>query len=68
MEDKLTDRERRVMKLRYGLEDYKPRTLEEVGEIFDLSRERIRQLEKRALEKLRGDEELADRKRRPSVG
>jgi RNA polymerase primary sigma factor len=62
MEEKLTDRERRVLMLRYGLEDYKPRTLEETGKVFDLSRERIRQLENRALEKLQVDEELANYK------
>lgn len=50
--EKLSDREKQIIKLRYGLEDYKPRTLEEVGNIFDLSRERIRQLQERALKKL----------------
>jgi len=60
MEEKLTDRERRVLKLYYGVEDYQPRTLAEVGEIFGLSRERIRQLRERALEKLREDKELAE--------
>lgn len=53
MKDRLSDRERRVIKLYYGFEDYKPRTLEEVGEVFKLSRERIRQLRDRALDKLR---------------
>ena len=56
MEEELTDRERRVLKLRFGLEDYQPRTLAEVGEVFDLSRERIRQLQEQALEKLRKPE------------
>lgn len=60
MEEKLSDRERRVIRLRYGLEDYQPSTLEEVGEIFDLSRERIRQIQNRALEKLAAEEELAE--------
>lgn len=59
LEEKLSDRERRIVKLYYGIEDYKPRTLEEVSEVFDLSRERIRQLRDRALEKLAADEELA---------
>lgn len=59
MEEKLSDRERRVIKLYYGVEDYKPRTLPEVGEVFDLSRERIRQLRDRALEKLARDQKLA---------
>ncbi|MEF8798898.1 MAG: sigma-70 family RNA polymerase sigma factor [Candidatus Bipolaricaulota bacterium] len=56
MEEELTDRERRIVKLRYGLEDYQPRTLDEVGKVFDLSRERIRQLQNRALDKLRSSE------------
>ena len=49
----LTDKEKRIIILRYGLEDSYPRTLEEIGEIFNLSRERIRQIETKALEKLR---------------
>ena len=49
----LTDREKQILRLRYGLGDGRSRTLEETGEIFDLSRERIRQLQQRALEKLR---------------
>lgn len=52
MEKALTDRERRIIKLRYGLDDYKPRTLNEVGKVFDISRERVRQLQDRAIEKL----------------
>ncbi len=58
MEEELTDRERRVLRLRYGLEDHQPRTLKEVSEVFDLSQEMIRQLQDRALEKLTGDERL----------
>lgn len=58
MEEELTDRERRVLKLRYGLEDHRTRTLEEVGDVFDLSRERIRQLQNRALEKLRSSKRV----------
>jgi len=50
----LTDRERRVLKLRFGLDDGRPRTLEEVGKEFDVTRERIRQIEAKALRKLRG--------------
>ena len=49
----LSDREARVLSLRYGLFDGKERTLEEVGQIFDVTRERIRQIEANALRKLR---------------
>ena len=49
----LTDRERRVLLLRFGLEDGRARTLEEVGKEFNVTRERIRQIEAKALRKLR---------------
>ncbi|MBQ9016502.1 MAG: RNA polymerase sigma factor RpoD [Firmicutes bacterium] len=49
----LTDREQKVLKLRYGLGDGRARTLEEVGREFDVTRERIRQIEAKALRKLR---------------
>lgn len=49
----LTDREREVLKLRFGLADGSPHTLEEVGSIFKVTRERIRQIEAKALKKLR---------------
>ncbi len=49
----LTEREQKVLKLRFGLEDGRPRTLEEVGKQFDVTRERIRQIEAKALRKLR---------------
>lgn len=49
----LTDRERKVMRLRFGLEDGRARTLEEVGREFGVTRERIRQIEMKALKKLR---------------
>lgn len=49
----LPEREREVIYLRFGLRDGKHRTLEEVGEYFDVTRERIRQIERKALEKLR---------------
>ena len=51
--DTLTDRERRVLMLRFGLKDGKSRTLEEVGKEFNVTRERIRQIEAKALRKLR---------------
>ena len=49
----LTEREEKVIKLRFGLEDGKSRTLEEVGQMFGVTRERIRQIEAKALRKLR---------------
>ena len=51
--DTLTDREKQVLTLRFGLQDGKARTLEEVGKFFRLTRERIRQIEAKALRKLR---------------
>ena len=51
--DSLEGREQRVIRLRFGLEDGRPRTLEEVGSEFGLTRERIRQIEAHALRKLR---------------
>ncbi|MDO4459556.1 MAG: RNA polymerase sigma factor RpoD [Clostridia bacterium] len=49
----LTEREEKVLRLRFGLEDGRPRTLEEVGKEFNVTRERIRQIEAKALRKLR---------------
>ncbi len=49
----LTDREQQVLRLRFGLDDGHPRTLEEVGQVFHVTRERIRQIEAKALRKLR---------------
>jgi RNA polymerase primary sigma factor len=51
--DELTPREKRVLQLRFGLKDGHPRTLEEVGQEFEVTRERIRQIEAKALRKLR---------------
>lgn len=51
--DTLTDREEKVLRLRFGLEDGRSRTLEEVGKEFNVTRERIRQIEAKALRKLR---------------
>ncbi len=56
MEESLTDREKRILQLRYGLKDYHPRTLDEVGQVFDISRERVRQIQKRAIQKLQAPE------------
>ena len=49
----LTDRERAVMRMRYGLSDGRAHTLEEVGQVFGITRERVRQIEARSLAKLR---------------
>lgn len=51
--DNLSDRERKVIELRFGLKDGHPRTLEEVGRVFGVTRERIRQIESKTLSKLR---------------
>ena len=51
--DTLTPREEKVLRLRYGIDDGKPRTLEEVGREFNVTRERIRQIEAKAIRKLR---------------
>ena len=51
--DSISQREKRVLELRFGLEDGRSRTLEEVGREFGVTRERIRQIEAKALRKLR---------------
>jgi RNA polymerase primary sigma factor len=50
----LSDRDRRVLELRYGFDGRPPRTLEEIGRTFDLTRERIRQIESQSIKKLQG--------------
>jgi RNA polymerase primary sigma factor len=73
--DELNDREKEVIRLRFGLDDGQPRTLEEVGREFGVTRERIRQIESKTLAKLRHphrSQKLRDyletEKRTPSVG
>ena len=51
--ESLTDRERRVLEMRFGLNGEAPRTLDEVGRAFNVTRERIRQIENQSLKKLR---------------
>lgn len=58
--DTLTERERAVITLRYGLSNSEPMTLEEIGQHMQLTRERVRQLEARALKKLRGENQRKD--------
>jgi len=50
---KLSPREERIIRMRFGFEDGNQHTLEEVGQVFDVTRERIRQIEAKALRKLR---------------
>ena len=54
--DSLTDRERKVIEIRFGIGGDGPRTLEEVGRVFNVTRERVRQIEAKALHKLRRKE------------
>ena len=58
MLDTLTEREKGVLALRFGMDDGTPRTLEEVGKHFGVTRERIRQIEGKALKKLKKQDTL----------
>jgi len=60
LDERLTDREKKILELRYGLNDYQPKTLDEVGIEFGISRERVRQIQKEALAKLQ-DSDLKQR-------
>ena len=51
--DTLSEREQQVLRLRFGIDDGRTRTLEEVGKVFDVTRERIRQIESKAIRKLK---------------
>ena len=66
--DSLSGRERRVLQLRFGLEDGRARTLEEVGKEFNVTRERIRQIEAKALRKLRHPQPQPQAQGLPRVG
>ncbi|GAB3961065.1 hypothetical protein GCM10027614_83260 [Micromonospora vulcania] len=67
MLDTLTDREENVLRLRFGLDDGRTRTLEEVGRVFGVTRERIRQIEAKALRKLRHPSRRQTTKRLPGI-
>ena len=69
LDSKLTERESNVLRMRYGLRDGKPRTLADIGEVMSVTRERIRQIEVRAFEKLqkRMRELAADKGMVPAV-
>ena len=58
--ESLTDREKKIIKMRFGLHGEKPHTLEEIGIEFDVNRERIRQIEMKAIEKLRRSKAIAE--------
>ncbi len=58
MMSELTDQQQNVIKLRYGLEDGKPLTLSKIGNILNISRERVRQIEREALTRLRQKKEV----------
>ncbi len=60
--DTLPEKERGIISLRYGLDDREPMSLKEVGEVYNLTKERIRQIEKKVLNKLCSDEEVQELK------
>ena len=64
----LSQREEQVLRIRYGFHDGAARTLQETGEHFGISRERVRQIESRALEKLRDAIEMMEAERGPGSG
>lgn len=61
--DQLDEREREILKLRYGLDDDHPRTLKDVSLKFNITRERVRQIEIKAIEKLKHPSRRAELKR-----
>jgi len=56
----LPEREQKILRYRFGIDDGFPRTLEETGDIFEISRERVRQIEAKALRKIRGPSRLGN--------
>ena len=60
--DSLPEKEREIIRLRYGLDDNKAMSLKEVGEIYHLTKERIRQIEKKVISNLNADEKVMDLK------
>ena len=61
--DGLPERERKVLEMRYGIKDDEPMTLREIGEELELSRERVRQIEARALRRLRKEQKARELKK-----
>ena len=57
--DSLNEREQMILKLRFGIDDGRQRTLEEVGKVYGVTRERIRQIEEKALQKMRKNKSLS---------
>jgi RNA polymerase primary sigma factor len=53
--EQLTDNERKILAMRFGLDDKEPQTLDTIGQIFGVTRERIRQIESKSLEKIRSN-------------